>query len=93
MTATSLSRECTILAPSMTRIVRRLCECELVTATRSNSDQREIEVRITPRGSALVAELGPYMEQKHAVIRERLDPEEYETLTRTLKRLIALIDE
>lgn len=89
-TATSLSKECAILAPSMTRILRRLVECEFVTSERSSTDQREIVVRIAPRGSGIVADLGPDMEQEYAAIRECLHPEEYAALTRTLKRMIAL---
>ena len=93
LTATSLGRECSILAPSMTRIVRRLVESNLVTTKRSDSDQREIEVRIAVDGSKLVARLGPCMEEQYTVIRERLHPDEYQALTRTLKRLIATFDE
>lgn len=90
MTATSLSNECAILAPSMTRIIRRLVDCEFVTAERSSSDHREIKVGISARGSGIVADLAPDMEQQYAAIRDKLDPDEYAALTRALKRLIAL---
>ncbi|HMB72536.1 MAG TPA: homoprotocatechuate degradation operon regulator HpaR [Gammaproteobacteria bacterium] len=90
LTATSLSKECAILAPSMTRIIRRLVEFQLVTAERSSSDHREIEVRIAARGSCIVADLGPDMEEQYAAIRDLLHPDEYAALTRTLKRLIAI---
>ena len=89
MTASRLSRECTILAPRMTRILRRLVECEFVTAERSNSDLREVEVRIAPRGAQVVADLGPDMERQYAAILETLRPDEYAALTSALKRLIA----
>ena len=92
MTASSVSRECTILAPSMTRIVRRLAEGGFVVSRRSSSDHREVEVSITETGSALVSELAPGMEEQYAIIRDRLQPDEYAALTRTLKRLIAIDD-
>jgi homoprotocatechuate degradation regulator HpaR len=92
MTASSLSQECTILAPSMTRIVRRLGEGEFVVTRRSSSDHREVEVSITEAGRNLVADLAPDLEAQYAIIRERLHPDEYAALTRTLKRLIAIED-
>ena len=90
MTATSLSNACAILAPSMTRIIRRLVETEFVTAERSDSDHREIEVRIAPRGTEVVADLGPEMERQYLEIRDSLHPDDYAALTRALKNLIAI---
>jgi len=90
MTASRLSRECAILAPSMTRILRRLVECDYVSAERSSSDHREIEIRIKAPGSRIVADLGPFMEQEYAVIRDSLGSDDYAVLTRTLKRLISI---
>jgi len=92
LTGASLSRECAILAPSMTRIVRRLVDAQLIATKRSDVDQREVNVRITSRGRALMESIGPRMEEQYTIIREHLRPSEYAALTRVLKQLIAIDD-
>jgi homoprotocatechuate degradation regulator HpaR len=47
LTAAGLAQECSILAPSMTRILRKLGQLELVDANRSENDQRELKVSIS----------------------------------------------
>jgi homoprotocatechuate degradation regulator HpaR len=89
-TAAQLSKECAILAPSMTRIVRRLAGEQLISTRRSSHDQRLIEVSITSRGISVLEDLGPGMEEQYAIIRDHLRPSEYAALTRALKHLIAI---
>jgi homoprotocatechuate degradation regulator HpaR len=92
LTPAGLSRECSILAPSMTRIVRRLADAQMIATKRSDTDQREVHVSITPAGLALMENIGPGMEEQYSIIREHLRPSEYATLTRVLKQLIAIDD-
>src|SRR5690606_799672 len=73
-TATALGAECSILAPSMTRILRKLSEKRLVVTTRSADDQRELKVRISAKGKRLVDEVGPLVEQQYALLYEQLRP-------------------
>jgi homoprotocatechuate degradation regulator HpaR len=92
LTAAGLARECAILAPSMTRILRRLTADELVTAQRSRDDQRELRVEISPRGKRLVAAVAPQIEAEYDRIREQLNPERLESLQLGLQALIELGD-
>jgi len=89
LTAAGLARECALLAPSMTRIIRHLTREGLVLAQRSRVDQRELRLRIAARGKRLVDRIGPEIELAYAEIREQMQPEHMATLYRELKRLIA----
>jgi homoprotocatechuate degradation regulator HpaR len=88
LTAAGLAAECSILAPSMTRILRKLSEERLVVASRSKRDQRELKVRISAKGKRLVAEVGPRVEQVYSALREQLHPERLAALYADLKHLI-----
>ncbi|HEU4617397.1 MAG TPA: homoprotocatechuate degradation operon regulator HpaR [Gammaproteobacteria bacterium] len=90
LSAAGLAAECSILAPSMTRILRKLSEQGLVTVTKSRLDQRELKVRISEKGKRLVAEVSPRIEAQYARLREQLGAERLEALYRELKHLIAL---
>lgn len=90
LTAAGLASECSILAPSMTRILRRLGEQELVSVTKSPRDQRELKVRISPKGQQVVDEIGPFIEQQYELLKERLQPERLNSLYRDLQHLIDL---
>ena len=90
LTAAGLAAECSILAPSMTRILRKLAEEQLVTVTRSLHDQRELKVQISERGQQLVDQIGPKVEQEYALLREQLRPERLNALYRDLQHLIDL---
>lgn len=88
LTAAGLTAECALLAPSMTRILRKLSEERLVLIKRSKSDQRELAVRISAKGRRLVAEVGPIVEQEYARLREQLEPARLEALYADLRHLI-----
>jgi homoprotocatechuate degradation regulator HpaR len=88
LTAAGLARECAILAPSMTRIIRALAHGGLVLVRRSKLDQRELRIRISARGKRLVDRIGPEIESAYAEIRERIDPKHMQALYRDLKRFI-----
>lgn len=90
LTAAGLASECAILAPSMTRILRKLSQDGFVLVRRSKADQRELEVRISAKGKRLVDRVGPQVEQEYARIRDKLKPDRLETLYRDLNQLIEL---
>lgn len=92
LTAAGLSRECAILAPSMTRILRKLTADGLVAVRRSKDDQRELRVTISGQGRALVDAVAPQVEAEYERIREQLNPDRLEGLYEDLKRLIDLGD-
>lgn len=90
LTAAGLARECSILAPSMTRILHKLTEQGYIATRRSETDKRELEVRITEAGQRLVDEVGPQVEQEYARIRDQLNPARLASLYRDLRHLIEL---
>ena len=89
LTAAGLAAECVILAPSMTRIIRRLAADGYVLVSRSKSDQRELRLRMSARGKRLVERIGPEIEAAYAGIRERIEPSHMAALYRELARFIA----
>lgn len=90
LSGAGLAAECSILAPSMTRILRKLTELDLITITKSRHDQRELKVRISAKGKRLVEEISPQIESEYALLRERLGAERLEALYEELRHLIAL---
>lgn len=90
LTAAGLARECAILAPSMTRILRKLGELGYVTTVRSAADHRELKVRITSEGQRIVDEVGPKVEQEYARLCEQFSADRIDSLYRDLKDLIEL---
>ncbi len=90
LTGAVLAHEAAVLAPSMTRILRRLSEDGLIRVARSRRDQRELKVKISPRGRRLVDRIGPLMEREYASICEQLGEEQLEALHSGLRELIAL---
>jgi homoprotocatechuate degradation regulator HpaR len=90
LTAAGLASECSLLAPSMTRILKKLGREGLVDASRSKVDMRELKVRMTPKGKQLVETLAPRVEQEYARIRDQLRPDYLARLYEDLQRLIDL---
>jgi homoprotocatechuate degradation regulator HpaR len=88
LTAAGLASECSILAPSMTRILRKLSERNWVEIERSQRDQRELKVRITALGQSLVDVVGPEVEAEYARLCEQLHPERLAALYEDLQHLI-----
>ena len=88
LTAAGLAAECAILAPSMTRILRKLSAENWVRITRSRRDQREINVRISAKGQRLVNLIGPRVELEYARLRKQLNPDRLESLYKDLQHMI-----
>jgi homoprotocatechuate degradation regulator HpaR len=88
LTAAGIAAECSILAPSMTRILRKLAEEGFINTTRSLQDQRELKVTIAPKGKHLVERIAPRMEEQYRLLREQLQPERLEALYASLRHLI-----
>ncbi|MEM7414618.1 MAG: MarR family transcriptional regulator [Gemmatimonadota bacterium] len=73
--------------PSITRLVDRLEERELLERIPSSEDRRRVDCRLTPQGVALLAELdGPVDETDRALL-SALSDSELETLIGLLDRV------
>ena len=88
LSAAGLASECSILAPSMTRILRKLTADGLVLASRSRHDHRELKVRMSAKGKRLVARIAPRIEEQYGLLREQLQPERLTALYADLRHLI-----
>lgn len=88
LTAAGLAAECSLLAPSMTRILKKLSERSWVKIVRSPHDQRERRVRITAKGQRLVDKVGPLVEQEYVKLCEQLHPERLDALYEDLRHMI-----
>lgn len=90
LTAAGIARHCVMLAPSVTRIVKRLSEDGVVEVRRSDEDQRELRIRLAQRGHDLIETIGPQSEAQYAVLQERLTPERMELLYDLLREFVAM---
>ncbi len=80
---------CHILSPSMTGVLSRMEEMNLVTRERMPEDQRRVIVRLTPKSEQLVAELGPLIVEQYKVIEQAFGPELIKELYDVMDRVIA----
>ena len=90
LTAAGLSAATVILAPSMTRILRKLTQEGLVASKRSTQDQRELRVRLTAKGRRLIQAVGPITETQYRLIEERMHPDKLAQLYELLNDFIGL---
>jgi MarR family transcriptional regulator, organic hydroperoxide resistance regulator len=72
---------------TLSRIVTRLVHMGVVTRTRSASNTREVEVRLTAKGSAQVARLVPIARAYEAAAIAGLPADELAVLKRCLRRV------
>lgn len=90
LSAAGLAAECSILAPSMTRILRKLAADGVVIVTRSRHDHRELTVKMSAKGRRLVGRIAPRIEEQYALLREQLHPERLAALYADLHHLIEI---
>jgi MarR family transcriptional regulator, organic hydroperoxide resistance regulator len=82
-----LSKLTSIEVSTLSRLVTRLQRMGLVTRTRSASSNREVAVKLSPKGSALVARLIPIARGYEAVAIVGLTRGELNVLKRSLRRV------
>jgi DNA-binding MarR family transcriptional regulator len=74
-------------ASTLSRLVTRLVRLGLVTRARSTSSNREVAVKLSPRGDALVGRLIPIARAYEATAIAGLPPQELAVLKRCLRRV------
>jgi homoprotocatechuate degradation regulator HpaR len=84
-----ICEHCHILSPSMTGVLSRMEEMDLVTRTRVPEDQRRVMVRLTPKSEQLVSELGPLIVEQYKFIEQSFGPELIKQLYEVMDRVIA----
>jgi len=74
---------------TLSRLVTRLIAAGIVSRTRSASSTREVEVRLTPKGRAIVARIIPLAREYETVASAGVRAEELVTIKNGLRRIYA----
>ncbi|MDH4984174.1 homoprotocatechuate degradation operon regulator HpaR [Aminobacter anthyllidis] len=88
--ATELAERASILAPSLTRIIKALEERKLITRGKVEGDGRRVMLAIAPKGQVLIAEVSPESSAIYDEVQRRIGYERYEQLLDLLEGLIDL---
>lgn len=84
-----ICEHCHILSPSMTGVLSRMEEMNLVTRERMPEDQRRVIVRLTPKSEQLVSELGPLIVEQYKIIEQAFGADLIKELYEVMDRVIA----
>lgn len=76
---------------SVSRAIARLAEAGRLERTTTPSDRRRIHLRLTPAGTALLAELSPNAMERETLLEAALTPDERATLDRLVDKLIEAV--
>ena len=86
-----LCERCQIVSPSLTGVLARMEELDLVTRERMAGDQRRLLISLTARSKRIGAKMAPHVEARYAAMERELGPELtaqlYATLDALLERL------
>lgn len=85
--ATMVAKRSCILAPSVSRILRRLEEHNLIARTRDTNDSRRTIISITRDGIELIAKIAPKNRRIYSEFRAGLGEESFEQLLDLLEKL------
>ncbi len=89
---TTIAERAVLLLPSLTRILQKLEQKELVTRVRDKLDRRRHVIAVTESGEALIEANMPQAAELARQQRERLGPEKYDQLLALLGELNDLED-
>ena len=91
--ATEIADRCTLLMPSLSRILQNLEGRDLIQRATSTEDQRRSLVSITAKGQALFDKIAPLSEERYRTITEKFGYGKLELLYDLLDELIEKIDD
>lgn len=83
--STHLAEKACILKPSLTGIIRRLTEMNLVVRRRGDSDQRFVFIHLTQDGEDIFKKMSVEMEKRYQNIHQKIGNEKIEKLLELLK--------
>ena len=93
MDAGELADRCSILLPSLSRILSNLDGRKLITRKPCDKDQRRSLVSISARGRGLVKKIAPHSEERYDYITQRFGAENMTQLYELLGDLIECMEE
>lgn len=83
--STHLAEKACVLKPSLTGIIRRLSEMELVERRRGDNDQRFVYIQLTENGEEIFKKMSVEMEKRYQNIHQRIGDEKMANLLELLK--------
>ncbi len=83
--STLLAEKACILKPSLTGIIRRLCEMNLVVRRRGDADQRFVYIHLTTEGEDIFKKMSVEMEKRYQNIHQHMGDEKMAKLLELLK--------
>jgi homoprotocatechuate degradation regulator HpaR len=88
--ATDLAEQATVLAPSLTRIIKSLEDRQLIMRVRDEVDRRKLVLSITAGGIALIRDVAPSSREIYADLEAKFGHERLEHLIDLLIALAAV---
>lgn len=88
--ATELASRASILAPSLTRIIRALEDRGLMRRGKVKGDARRVLLSVTPEGRSLIDAVTPESGAIYAAIKGRLGQDRYEALLDLLEAIVEI---
>jgi DNA-binding MarR family transcriptional regulator len=76
---------------ALSRSIARLADQERLTRSIDPADRRRVELRLTPAGTAFLAEVTPTALSREAILDTCLTPAEHQTLDAILDKIIAAV--
>jgi len=93
MEITELAEQCSLLMPSLSRIVQNLEKRGLINRQPSATDRRRSEISITEQGRKLFIEIAPISEERYDFITERFGYGKLDLLYGLLDELIEKLED
>lgn len=87
METSRLAERAWLLAPSLSRIVKDLEAAKYIKRRPGESDSRQSLVSLSPKGTAMVTRVAPFLDGIHQDIARRFGPDRIEELLALLDRL------
>lgn len=88
--ATELAERTSILAPSLTRIIKTLVDRKVIARVQSAGDGRRLELSITASGQRLIKKVSPEANAIYAALRKHMGTKRYEQTLDTLEFIAKL---
>jgi DNA-binding MarR family transcriptional regulator len=92
LSARELARCVQVSQPTITGVLDRLEQRQLITRTRSSKDRRTLHIAMTDQGRELLAATPPLLQQQFTVALTQLESWEQTMILATLQRIAAMMD-
>jgi homoprotocatechuate degradation regulator HpaR len=88
--AKELAKRCAILSPSLTGILSRLEQQELISRRKSTEDQRVVLISLTDKAQQMFAEVAPLVDERYRHLTKQLSASDMKKLDQLLDKILQL---